>query len=709
MASNEVGSAYIKVSTKLDDSALSSQGASSGSKYGGDFSSAAQSKMQAGAVAMGNILADAAKAAAQAIGSLIGDTFSQYADYEQLVGGVDTLFKESSAIVQKNAAIAYRTTGQSANEYMQQVTSFSASLLQGLGGDTEAAAAYADMAMRDMSDNANKMGTDMESITNAYQGFAKQNYTMLDNLKLGYGGTKSEMERLLADASEIAGVEFDIDNYQDVIQAIHVMQESMDITGTTAKEASSTISGSLNSAQASFKNLLTGILDENADLGALGEQFLASVGDLLANVAPRIATLFENVVLGLPDALARAFELLPTMLAPAIIAVFGDEVGHQITDAMYDGFDGLQGVFDGVGQAFGMLQGVISPVIDTIGTIITTAVPLWQSAFQGVYDFLSANMMPFIQSIVDFITPIVEGITSLIEANLPTIAAIVQTAQEAIGTVVNAVWPVVQSTINTVVSSVQSFMQTAWPTIQGAITTAMTTIRGIIDTVWPHVQTLIQSTMAAVQAVISVAWPVIEGIMSTVMGAIEGVVSAVWPTIQGIIEGAVNAITSIIDGISSVVSGVTSTFNSIKEAMTNPIETAKGLIQSAIDTISGIFSGAHLELPEIKLPHFNIDGGEVPWGIGGKGSPPSISIDWYAKGGIVDGAQLIGAGEAGPEMILPKKGGLMDDFSEAVASKDDDALLLIRWLSRNLGPTIADYAPSMTRRDFDRMARGAMA
>ena len=215
--------------------------------------------------AMGAVAA-AAGAAAVKLGK---EVISAYADYEQLVGGVDTLFKDSSQKLQQYAANAYKTSGMSANDYMETVTSFSASLIASLGGDTQKAVEYADMAITDMSDNANKMGTDMASIQNAYQGFAKQNYTMLDNLKLGYGGTKSEMERLLADAQAISGVKYNIDSYADVVKAIHVIQTGMDITGTTAKEAEHTISGSVSSMRAALKNLLVGFGDANADMAQL--------------------------------------------------------------------------------------------------------------------------------------------------------------------------------------------------------------------------------------------------------------------------------------------------------------------------------------------------------------------------------------------------------------------------------------------------------
>ena len=227
------------------------------------------SKMGSAAVAVGKTIATGLAVASTAVVAVGKAAISSYADYEQLVGGVETLFDESSATVIANAQNAYKTAGMSANEYMETVTSFSASLLQSLGGDTKAAAEKADMAITDMSDNANKMGTSIEMIQNAYNGFAKQNYTMLDNLKLGYGGTKEEMQRLLDDASKLSGIEYDISSYSDIVDAIHVVQNEMGITGTTAKEASSTISGSLASAKASWQNLLTGIADGNQDVGGL--------------------------------------------------------------------------------------------------------------------------------------------------------------------------------------------------------------------------------------------------------------------------------------------------------------------------------------------------------------------------------------------------------------------------------------------------------
>ena len=247
----------VAVDTQEADKALA-ETTKSAEKTSSGFGTA-MSKVGSAAVKVGKTIATGMLAAGAAVAGLVTKSVQSYADYEQLVGGVETLFKDSAEKVQQYAKEAYKTAGMSANEYMETVTGFSASLLQSLGGDTEAAAEKANMALIDMSDNANKMGSDMESIKNAYAGFAKQNYTMLDNLKLGYGGTKKEMERLLEDAQAISGIEYDVSSYADVVDAIHVIQTEMGITGTTAKEASSTISGSISMMKSSWQNLLTAI------------------------------------------------------------------------------------------------------------------------------------------------------------------------------------------------------------------------------------------------------------------------------------------------------------------------------------------------------------------------------------------------------------------------------------------------------------------
>ena len=267
--------------------------------------------------------------ATAAIGKALGSAISEGANLEQSLGGIETLFKDSADKVKANAAEAYRTAGMSANEYMELTTSFSASLLSSLSNDTSKAADVADMAMTDMSDNANKMGTNMEDIKNAYQGFSKQNYTMLDNLKLGYGGTKTEMERLLTDAQKITGVKYDINNLSDVYSAIHVIQGQLDITGTTAKEAATTISGSFASMKAAAQNVMGQIalgMDIKPALSALAETMTTF---LVGNLLPAV----WNVISALPGALVTFIQTATPQLATALMQ-FVPEIASQVQTAL---------------------------------------------------------------------------------------------------------------------------------------------------------------------------------------------------------------------------------------------------------------------------------------------------------------------------------------------------------------------------------------
>ena len=254
-----------------------------------------------------------------AVTAIGGAALSAYADYEQLVGGVDTLFGSASQTLQGYAAEAYKTCGMSANQYMTQATSFAASLVSSCSGDVAKAADYANMAMGDMSDNVNKMGSDMTDVQNAYQGFAKQNYTMLDNLKLGYGGTQAEMKRLIADANKLRqeqgkNADLTIDSYADVVEAIHTVQENMGITGTTAKEAATTISGSIGMAKAAWENFITGLGRDDVDFSQLTQQLLESIGAVATNVAPRVAQIGQGIITAFPVVLSG----LGTVLAPIV-------------------------------------------------------------------------------------------------------------------------------------------------------------------------------------------------------------------------------------------------------------------------------------------------------------------------------------------------------------------------------------------------------
>lgn len=319
MAGNtNIGTAFLKVVGEVDKNAktkleneLGSTGTTAGNLFNTSFG-----KMLKGLGKLAGTLK-----IGQMIGETIANSIKAYADYEQLVGGVETLFKDSSDMVQRYAAQAYKNQGMSANVYMETVTGFSASLLQSLGGDTEKAAKIADMAITDMADNANKMGTSMESIQYAYQGFAKQNYTMLDNLKLGYGGTRSEMERLLNDATKLTGIHYDINNLSDVYEAIHVIQTELGITGTTAEEAAHTISGSFYAFKASWENLLVALSDPEADFSAIFGQMVDSASTLLANAIPILGNLLGEMIVKLPEAIEQLTPILVDAIVRLVLKV----------------------------------------------------------------------------------------------------------------------------------------------------------------------------------------------------------------------------------------------------------------------------------------------------------------------------------------------------------------------------------------------------
>lgn len=346
---------------------------------------------------------------ATAIGALGTQSVKLYSEYEQLVGGVDTLFKESSKTVQNYANEAYKTAGLSANEYMNTVTSFSASLLQSLDGDTKKSADYANQAIIDMSDNANKMGTSMEMIQNAYQGFAKQNYTMLDNLKLGYGGTKEEMQRLLSDAEELTGKKFDISNFGDITQAIHAIQTEMGITGTTAKEASSTIQGSVGQMKSAWENLLTGMSDPNSNFESLVNNFIESVVTLGKNLMPTIQNMLPQLVNGLTQLMNSLVPMIPPIL-------------QQLLPALING-------------AISLLQSLVSmapqllPIISQLGIqlvmqLVTTMLSMAPQLLDLGFQLITQLILGLAQATPQIINATIQCLSSMIDtifANLPTV------------------------------------------------------------------------------------------------------------------------------------------------------------------------------------------------------------------------------------------------------------------------------------------------
>lgn len=348
-------------------------------------------------------MASAIKEVGAALVELGKQSIQGFAEQEQLIGGVDTLFKESSAQVQQYANNAYKTAGMSANQYMETVTSFSASLLQSLGGDTKAAAEKADQAITDMSDNINKMGSDAQSVQNAYQGFAKANYTMLDNLKLGYGGTKEEMQRLLTDAEKISGIKYDISSYADIVDAIHVVQTEMGITGTTAKEAATTIEGSANSMKSAWSNLLTGMSNENLNLGDLVQNVVDSVGAFADNLIPRLQIMLPRFAEGL------------TQLANGLAPYVGPALETLLPPLM----QGIGGLVSGIVQALPAAVEAISAVIPMLVEQLTILLPQIISAGVEIIAALASgigqNLPTLIPAVVDAIITITEGLLDHID------------------------------------------------------------------------------------------------------------------------------------------------------------------------------------------------------------------------------------------------------------------------------------------------------
>lgn len=357
------------------------------------------------------------KTVASGIKALIGGAVEGHGEYEQLAGGVETLFKDSAQTVQDYANTAYKTAGLSANKYMETVTSFSASLLQSMGNDTDAAAEKANLAITDMSDNANKMGTDMQSIQNAYQGFAKQNYTMLDNLKLGYGGTKEEMQRLIDDANALNAAQgnytnYTIESYADIVDAIHTVQTEMGITGTTAKEASTTVEGSINSMKSAWANFVVGLGNDNADIADLSAQLIESVGTVAENVLPVIETVLTNIADTVKE---QGPEMITKFVAYAI---------NKLPEVIALGLQMVLALVKGLAQNLPQLvQGTLN-MIDTIAGALYDALPdiieVGKNIVKGLWEGIKAMASWLKDKVTDFMGGIVDGVKGVLGIHSPS-------------------------------------------------------------------------------------------------------------------------------------------------------------------------------------------------------------------------------------------------------------------------------------------------
>lgn len=671
-----VGSACITLMPSMDGFAgkICGEFGSTGSKAGNAFGNTMTAGIDGGvkrssgllsglgtvARGVGTVAAAGMTALTGAVTAIGGAALSAYADYEQLVGGVDTLFGSASGQLQAYAADAYKTCGMSANQYMTQATSFAASLVSSCGGDVAKAADYANMAMGDMSDNVNKMGSNMVDVQNAYQGFAKQNYTMLDNLKLGYGGTKEEMERLIADANKLReaqgkNADLTIDSYADVVEAIHTVQENMGITGTTAKEAATTISGSIGMAKAAWENFITGLGRDDVDFSQLTEQLLTSIGAVATNVAPRVAQIGQGIIQAFPivlaglgavlapivsEALATAWNIavqalagigihLPEVDASQILSAFQAvaDVASTVVGVVRSAFEAVPGIFETVASAVGgavsTVISVLTPFAEYFAAQMLPAIVSFASglvsAFAAVWPVLSqfgqtvmnigAAVMPVLQNAFALIMPLISQAISLVmqlfsalSPLISQVAAALMPALTAIGTALANLAAAVLPGLAAAVQVVFSVLQMLMPVIQ-TVLSVVGSIVSVVLTVVSQVIAAVINAAAVVSSVISAVLTVVSALVAGVtafIGSILAVVGGCASTVSALVAGVVNTVVSLIgslvssvlSAISGLVSGVASFFQSIVSTMSSAASSAYSAVTGAFNSMVGAVSGA---------------------------------------------------------------------------------------------------------------------
>lgn len=523
-----------------------------------------------------NGITEIGKTAANMAVSIGKASLDNYADYEQLVGGVETLYKDSAGIIENYAKDAYKNVGLAANDYMETSTAFAAALVSSLGGDTNKAAEMANTAISDMSDNANKMGTNMQSIQDAYNGFAKQNYTMLDNLKIGYGGTQAEMKRLIKEAAAMTdtqkelGVTVDSNSmsYANIVQAIHVVQANMGIMGTTSKEAATTIQGSTASMKSAWENLLTGIADPEQDFQALVDNLVDSVITAGNNIIPRIKEIVPTLIDGLSE--------LVTQLAPYVSGVIM-ELEPTIEE-------GLQALFGGLSSVASELQPIVADVFSFFGDAIISGLTsaIESSDFSFLLDIFN-NVKTAIENIANIIDSFKNNANAAwdaISAKIQEVVAFVQpyveAAMQVIGQVVTQVitdlTPVIQS-IGEAFSAAWSLVQTVWAWASAFFQAIFQSIVVIFTPFAPIISGFFQGAWIIIQSIWNVAasffqtvFDLITGVFSTIDAVLSGDFQDAWESIQGIFEGVFgffstvgqNAVEGIKGGIAAVWNGLVS-------------------------------------------------------------------------------------------------------------------------------------------------------
>lgn len=658
-----------------------------------------------------------------------------YAEYEQLVGGVETLFKDSSGKLIDYAKKAYKTAGMSSNKYMDTATSFAASLIQGLGGDTAKAVELTNLAITDMSDNANKMGTDIGSIQDAYQGFAKQNYTMLDNLKLGYGGTQSEMIRLINDSGVLGEKIESLDNvtFDQMIEAIHKIQDNLGITGTTALEAGTTISGSWSSVQALFENILTKVGSKLAPtvMGFLQQlsnwmetvdwdAFAASVGDALQRVFDWIqkidfTTFFEKGMDGVESFLEKLGGLIEDV--PKIIQTFKDwspliagvaagfvtlKVAMAISsliDAISKSWNAYKKSEEGATIAQWLFNAAMDAnpavfIISIIAGLVVALITLWNTndGFREAVTNAWEKIKEVFGTVIDAIKGFFGGLVEKVQTAWATIIETISTVIEAVKQLISAFIQLVkqawdawgQDIINVVTNAfnyIRTFIDSALKIIQAVIQTVTALIKGDWSGVWNGIKNIVSTVWDAIKNLISAGIELVKSIIELKLNVVKTIFTTVWNAIKSTVSNVINGVKSTISsGLNAAKSTVSNVLGAIKEKFSSIFEGAKNIVSNAINKIKSFFKFSW-SLPKLKLPHISISGSFSL-------TPPSVphfGISWYKKA-MDDGMimnqptifgynaksnQFLAGGEAGSETVVGTQS-LMDMINSAVQDSDND-------------------------------------
>lgn len=712
---------------------------------------------------VGKLAVKGVAAAGAAIGTITKFAVSSYSEYEQLAGGVETLFgaqgmslkKYAKSIgetvgqakgkydqliqaqteVMNNAKVAYKTAGMSANNYMNTITSFAAALKQSTANETEAAK-VANMAVIDMADNANKMGTNMEDIQNAYQGFSKQNYTMLDNLKLGYGGTKSEMERLLQDAEKLTGIHYDINNLSDVYKAINAIQGKLGITGTTGEEAMKTIDGAMKMTKASWDNLLTGLADPKQAVGPLISEFTTSLGTLAKNVTPKIKEVFNalpNALIQItPQLMNTIIDLAPSLILAAINLVAGligalpgilEPIFSELTDIfnkipqflkgnanIVDGF--LKSIDSGkpsiAAKGIEMITSLINAIVNSLPIIIQIGAKIIDSLGSSISSNMPSFLSRFLDILIQLSQMILTNLPILVGVGMKLIFSLVQGLMSSLPTLISKVPTIIANLADAFSNSAQTIF--VW-----GIKIIAEIIKGLVMAI-PSLIANIPKIIYAIFAVWNAInwWNLGKGLISGIAKGISGMggslvntaknlfnslkshVSNIFNNIKNVIQspifGAKTKVLAIIGelqngvrvGFNFIKSHASSVWNGIKSAIMSPMSAAANFVKAIISKIKGFFN-FKISWPHIPLPHFNIK--PNGWNVGDllKGKIPSLGIKWYAQAmdnpmildaptifGMSNG-QMLGAGEAGAEVVAGRDT-LMKMINQASNNRADEIL-----------------------------------